>query len=216
MKLKRIFANLAVMMLLLVGVAGAQEQTQGYAVQENQIKTEFVEGKYPTVDADNVLIKSRINSQIEKIVNKYIDYTAKQNKDGYPVTGFVSYDIRANNANFFSLTIDCSSMPKGAAHPNTYTYRLTFDNEGNVISFNQFIKENQVSGKDKDLYTVSNLTKEVMAQVGDRLYNSDIIPLDITAFPEEFYIDDDGNLHVLFQRYEIAPYAAGLIDVILK
>ena len=72
MKLKRIFANLAVMMLLLVGVAGAQEQTQGYAVQENQIKTEFVEGKYPTVDADNVLIKSRINSQIEKIVNKYI------------------------------------------------------------------------------------------------------------------------------------------------
>lgn len=216
MNLKRIFANLAVMMLLLISVAGAQEQTQGYTVQENQIETEFVEGKYPTVDADNILIKSRINSQIEKIVNKYIDYTDKQNKDGYAVTGFVSYDIRANNANFFSLTIDCSSMPKGAAHPNTYTYGLTFDNEGNLISFNQFVKENQALGKSEDLYTVSNLTKEVLAQVGDRLYNSDVIPLNITAFPEEFYIDDDGNLHVLFQRYEIAPYAAGLIDVILK
>lgn len=216
MKFWRILVGAMMICLLLAGIAGAQASMQGYQVKENQIKTEFVEGKYPTVDADNILIKSRINSQIEKIVNKYIDYTDKQNKDGYAVTGFVSYDIRANNANFFSLTIDCSSMPKGAAHPNTYTYGLTFDNEGNLINFNQFVKENQALGKSEDLYTVSNLTKEVLAQVGDRLYNSDVIPLNITAFPEEFYIDDDGNLHVLFQRYEIAPYAAGLIDVILK
>lgn len=216
MKLWRIFISTMMICLLLAGIAGAQEAVQGYQIKENEIKTEFVEGKYPTVDTDNILIKSRINSQIEKIVNNYIDYTNKQNKDGYEVTGFVNYDIRANNANFFSLTIDCSSMPKGAAHPNTYTYGLTFDNEGNVINFNQFVKENQVSGKDKDLYTVDNLTKEVLAQVGDKLYDSSVIPLDITAFPEQFYIDDDGNLHVLFQRYEIAPYAMGLIDVILK
>ena len=29
-------------------------------------------------------------------------------------------------------------------------------------------------------------------------------------------IDDDGNLHVLFQRYEITPYAVGLVDVIMQ
>lgn len=214
MKFWRIFTELAVMMLLFVGMAGAQEQSQGYQVKENHIKTEFVEGKYPTVDVDNILIKSRINSQIEKIVNNYIDYTAKQNKDGYEVTGFVHYDIKANNGKFFSLTLDCSSMPKGAAHPNTYTYGMSFDEKGNVISFSQIVQEDNVSGK--NLYTINNLTKEVLAQVGDKLYDSNIIPLNITAFPKEFYIDDDGNLHVLFQRYEITPYAVGLVDIILK
>jgi hypothetical protein len=210
----RIFVSAMMMLLLLVGVAGAQEASQGYQIKENQINSEYVEGKYPTVDVDNILIKSKINSQIEKIVNKYIDYTNQQNTDGYEVTGFVSYDIRANNQNFFSLTIDCSSMLKDAAHPNTYTYGLTFDNKGNVINFSQIIQEDKMSGK--NLYTVNNLTKEVLAQFGDKIYDSNFIPLNITAFPKEFYIDDDGNLHVLFQRYEITPYAVGLVDVIMQ
>ena len=210
----RIFVSAMMMLLLLVGVDGAQEASQGYQIKENQINSEYVEGKYPTVDVDNILIKSKINSQIEKLVNKYIDYTNQQNTDGYEVTGFVSYDIRANNQNFFSLTIDCSSMLKGAAHPNTYTYGLTFDNKGNVINFSQIIQEDKMSGK--NLYTVNNLTKEVLAQFGDKIYDSNFIPLNITAFPKEFYIDDDGNLHVLFQRYEITPYAVGLVDVIMQ
>ena len=210
----RIFVSAMMMLLLLVGVAGAQEVSQGYQIKENQINSEYVEGKYPTVDVDNILIKSKINSQIEKIVNKYIDYTNQQNTDGYEVTGFVSYDIGANNQNFFSLTIDCSSMLKGAAHPNTYTYGLTFDNKGNVINFSQIIQEDKMSGK--NLYTVNNLTKEVLAQFGDKIYDSNFIPLNITAFPKEFYIDDDKNLHELFQRYEITPYAVGLVDVIMQ
>lgn len=210
----RIFVSAMMMLLLLVGVAGAQEASQGYQIKENQIKSEYVEGKYPTIDTDNILIKSKINSQIEKLVNKYIDYTNQQNTDGYEVTGFVSYDIRANNQNFFSLTIDCSSMLKGAVHPNTYTYGLTFDDKGNVINFSQIVKEDKMSGK--NLYTVNNLTKEVLAQFGDKIYDTNIIPLNITAFPKEFYIDDDGNLHVLFQQYEITPYAVGLVDVIMQ
>ena len=32
----------------------------------------------------------------------------------------------------------------------------------------------------------------------------------------EFYLDENMDLHVLFQRYEITPYAVGLVDVILK
>ena len=41
--------------------------------------------------------------------------------------------------------------------------------------------------------------------------NPDFKGLD--AVTQEFYFDDETNLHILFQPYEVAPYAAGVIDL---
>jgi hypothetical protein len=54
---------------------------------------------------------------------------------------------------------------------------------------------------------------KIKAQVGQHLFD---FHKDVTAFPQEFYLDENMDLHVLFQRYEITPYAVGLVDVILK
>lgn len=31
--------------------------------------------------------------------------------------------------------------------------------------------------------------------------------------PQDVYMDQDGNVHIVIQTYEIAPYATGIIDV---
>ena len=102
-------------------------------------------------------------------------------------------------------------MYKGAVHPNTYAYGLSFDEQGNLIQFSQVINIDKQSGK--NIYTIDNLNKEIKAQVGQHLFD---FHKDVTVFPQEFYLDENMDLHVLFQRYEITPYAVGLVDVILK
>ena len=34
--------------------------------------------------------------------------------------------------------------------------------------------------------------------------------------PENYYLDPDGSIHFLFQPYEIAPYAVGIIDLSMQ
>ena len=50
--------------------------------------SEFVEGKYPVVNADNILVKSRINRQITKIINDFNQNVQQENDIGRDLTGF--------------------------------------------------------------------------------------------------------------------------------
>jgi len=203
----KILMSLFMVMLLSMSVTFAQSSY--YEVQEKTLDSEFVEGKYPVVNADNILVKSRINRQITKIINDFNQNVQQENDIGRDLTGFIGYEIKANSDKFFSVIINCSTMYKGAAHPNTYAYGLSFDEQGNLIQFSQVINIDKQSGK--NIYTIDNLNKEIKASINNLLNQ-----LLITAFPQEFYLDENMDLHVLFQRYEITPYAVGLVDVILK
>ena len=35
----------------------------------------------------------------------------------------------------------------------------------------------------------------------------------LEKLPENFYFDENFHLHVIFQQYEVAPYAVGIIDL---
>lgn len=205
----KILMSLFMVMLLSMSVTFAQSSY--YEVQEKTLNSEFVEGKYPVVNADNILVKSRINRQITKIINDFNQNVQQENDIGRDLTGFIGYEIKANSDKIFSVIINCSTMYKGAAHPNTYAYGLSFDEQGNLIQFSQIVNVNNQTGE--NTYTVENLNKEIKSQVGQYLYD---FFEDVKDFPQEFYLDEDMNLHVLFQRYDITPYAVGLVDVILK
>lgn len=205
----KIFMSLLITMILSMSITFAQENY--YEVQENTLNNEFVQGQYPVVNADNILVKSRINGKITQIINDFNQNVQQMNANGEDVTGFFGYKIKANSKNVFSIILECSTMYKGAAHPNTYSYGLSFDEQGNLIQFAQIVNIDKQSGN--NIYTVENLNKEIKAQVGQYLYD---FYEDVTAFPKEFYLDENMDLHVLFQRYDITPYAIGLVDIVLK
>lgn len=205
----KIMISFIVVMSLCFSIAFANAST--YQIDSKQIDTQYVKGQYPVVSVDNILVKSRINKQINKIIDEYECKVQKDNTHGYPETGMVSYEIKANNSKVLSMIINCSTMNEKAAHPNTYTFGLTFDQEGNLVQLSQVINETSVQGHSKD-YSVDHLNKMIKAQMGDKLYP---FFTDVKEFPKEFYLDDNLDLHVLFQRYDIAPYAVGLVDIIL-
>lgn len=207
-KLGKIMVSVFSVMLICASVALANPNL--YQINDQQVSAEFIDGKYPVVNTKNLLVKSRVNGQINKIINEYEQKIQQDNAQGHQATGYINYQLKANNGEILSMIIDCSTMYKGAAHPNTYTFGLTFDKEGNLIQLSQLINESY-QHSDKD-YSVEHLNQEIKKQVGQNLYP---FFTDVKAFPSEFYIDDNLNLHVLFQRYDIAPYSAGLIDIIL-
>ena len=146
----KILMSLFMVMLLSMSVTFAQSSY--YEVQEKTLNSEFVEGKYPVVNADNILVKSRINRQITKIINDFNQNVQQENDIGRDLTGFIGYEIKANSDKVFSVIINCSTMYKGAAHPNTYAYGLSFDEQGNLIQFSQVINIDKQSGK--NIYTI--------------------------------------------------------------
>ena len=154
----KILMSLFMVMLLSMSVTFAQSSY--YEVQEKTLDSEFVEGKYPVVNADNILVKSRINRQITKIINDFNQNVQQENDIGRDLTGFIGYEIKANSDKIFSVIINCSTMYKGAAHPNTYAYGLSFDEQGNLIQFSQVINIDKQSGK--NIYTIDNLNKEIV------------------------------------------------------
>lgn len=205
----RILMGLIMVLLLSISVTFAQSNY--YEVQEQEITKDFVQGKYPVVQNSNILVKSKINNKISKIINNFEQDIQEVNNKGTETTGFVSYEVKANSENVFSVIINCSTMYKGAAHPNTYSYGLSFDENGELIQFAQVINEANLQGCDK--YSIANLNKAIYEQIGDNLYN---FHKEVEVFPKEFYLDENMNLHVLFQRYDITPYAVGLVDINLQ
>lgn len=202
---------MGLIMVLLLSMSVTFAQSNYYEIQEQEITKDFVQGKYPVVQNSNILVKSKINNEISKIINNFEQDIQEVNNKGTEATGFVGYEVKANSENVFSVIINCSTMYKGAAHPNTYSYGLSFDESGNLIQFSQVINEANLQGSDK--YSIANLNKAIYEQVGDNLYN---FHKEVEVFPKEFYLDENMDLHVLFQRYEITPYAVGLVDINLQ
>lgn len=202
---------ISLVMVWMLSISIAFAQADYYEIKEQQLSGDLVQGKYPIVQVDNILLKSKINGKINKIVNDFQQDIQNANSTGTETTGFISYEIKANNENILSMVIDCSTMYKRAAHPNTYSYGLSFDKYGNLIQFSQVINEANIQGSDK--YSIANLNKAIYEQISDDLYD---FHQEVTEFPKEFYLDENMDLHVLFQRYDITPYAVGLVDIILK
>ncbi len=209
--MKRFYQFIVGMMLVVVcSISVAFAQVTSYDIQEKTLNESSLQGRYPVINTGNLLVKDRVNKTIEKIVRDFGEEIQIQRSKGMSIEGTVGYTIKANNDKVFSLIINCETFSKEMAHPDTYSYGLSFDHKGKLIQLNQIIEKN---GQNGDVYSVENLNKEIINQVGGEVFSSFE---NVTEFPQEFYIDNDLNLHVLFQRYEITPYSAGLIDIILK
>lgn len=201
-------------LVCLFATASAQPGKRMVHIDENTISLDYLEGVYPSVEARNAIAEAKINTEIEKVISNFEANIRRENlKEGSDqVKGYVDYKVKANRHGIFSVIISTSTMYKGAAHPSTYYTGLSFDKQGNRIYLKDILEDDKLSGD--NYYTVENLKAAVLAQASDKIFNDP--PLNITKFPQEFYLDSRHNLHVLFQPYDIAPYAAGLIDINLK
>jgi hypothetical protein len=166
--------------------------------------------EYTTLkDACDIFVDSR-KKDFDDMHDEYINSVGNDT----PAFFFSLYDIIAGTAQVGYK--DCITYIvtheeyNGGAHPNTYINIINFDPaNGGEITLDDIFKE----GYEEPLTAI--LTSTLMAKANattiDELHNKGFLFFDTEMFVSNNFILGNDNITFLYNRYEIAPYAAGEI-----
>ena len=124
-------------------------------------------------------------------------------------------EVVTNDGKYLSILIN-TFMDAGGAHPNYLMNGYTYDVEINKPTdlydfitdkeeFRQFLKDYVATHKD-ELYEDADQTVDNYIDNPPNDYGID--------YHIDYYIKDK-QFHIVFQTYELAPHAAGIIDIIV-
>ncbi|MFO1444369.1 DUF3298 and DUF4163 domain-containing protein [Bacillus sp. Bva_UNVM-123] len=195
--------------------AKSKLQTLGVKIVDSKYKDTF---NYPQVEG---LINNTAQKKINEVLQKHIasSYTnalelkkleAEHGAPQNQYTHEVKYEIKYNQNNLLSILFFDYEYT-GGAHGMTAATSYNFDaNTGNEISLTKVVENNNAVTKVKKFAKIDLLNQ------GNKLgmtYVSD--PASITINDNRpFYFYDKGIV-LKFQQYEVAPYAAGMPEVII-
>ena len=172
--------------------------------------------RYPVVKTGNPAIDDKINVAIIAEVDRFstgIYQNAAFND--YKVGGiYTNYEIACNQAGntvILSVLLTESSYYEKAAHPSTYLRALNFNlSNGEIMDI---IYLTDIGEGVPESQFIERLEQKLVQKVKyERLFIfPDSIPL--KKLPDNFYWDENLHVHFIFQQYEIAPYAIGIIDI---
>ena len=206
--MRKIFLMLAFVMMLMSSASAATIETAHFNGNEKLI--------YPVVSTGDAAIDQKINRKIKEELMSFIKgihYDA-QYYDRKVLDARTSYEVGSNQAGntvILSIVMTESQYFKGAAHPATWKRALNFNtSSGNRMGLHYLT---EVGEGLREGYLLERLEQKLCEKIereGIYLFE-DALPL--KQLPENFYWDENLHVHFIFQHYEIAPYAAGIIDV---
>lgn len=201
--MKKIFCTLMILALMILPSIGGATQ-----IQSTDYNGDF-QFVYPTISTSNAIIDSMINEKIREEVKNFFDAVKQPDNS---ITATMSYEIPCDKNNILSIILTEYTYSEGAAHPLTFKRALNFDTRtGKLIGIDNIKKISREYAKAD--YTPKGITRKLKAYAereGIYLYNDF---KELEKLPENFYFDENFHLHFIFQQYDVAPYAAGIIDL---
>ncbi|MEE0944498.1 MAG: stalk domain-containing protein [Clostridia bacterium] len=121
-----------------------------------------------------------------------------------------TFDITYNDYNLISIICsDCNFS--GGFHPNYSMYSMTYNLEtGKMVEITDILPNNENVIR-QDVY---NLFVESINDTPESFYEDSVECLDEALNQLKWFLADDG-VHFYLNPYEIAPYAMGVIDVVV-
>ena len=209
--MRKIFLlTLAAVLLTWQSLCAAQVEVESakYNGSENLV--------YPIVRTGDAAVDEKINTRIVAELRDFIKgcHYAVQYHNKSIGGMYTSFEVPCNcagNTVILSIIMTESVYYKGAAHPSTYKHALNFNaGSGEKISYRYLT---DVGDGSNPKFSLENVNAKVRAHVereGIHVFD-DALPL--KNLPQYFYFDEKLHVHFLFGHDEIAPYAAGIIDV---
>ncbi|MBR4641750.1 MAG: DUF4163 domain-containing protein [Selenomonadaceae bacterium] len=170
---------------------------------------------YPVVHAADAEIENKINRKIREELVSFIkgNQYAVQYHNQKILDARMNYEVTCNEAGntvILSIVFTESRYVEGAAHPATWKRALNINtSSGNRMSLD-YLTDIGGGNPQFSLENVSRKLREHCEREKIYLFD-DALPL--KKLPENFYWDENLHVHLIFQHYEVAPYAAGIIDV---
>lgn len=184
--------------------------------QTDALKTTI---SYPVISGlANTAIQNQLNTMFEKAamdfkaeIQNSADQDYEQSKKD-PTLGFhqyevfIAYDVHSNKDHILSITSDYYQYT-GGAHGGTNRIGYNID-----LSTGQVLQLPDIFAKDFDYKTALSKELSLIMKQDPGLYFEDATAvIEEMADSRPFYIQE-GNLVLYFNQYEIAPYAAGILD----
>lgn len=170
---------------------------------------------YPIVHVGDAEIDRKINIAIIAEIDRFLTgvYRYAQQANAEVVDIKTSYEIPCNQAGntvILSVVMTESNYYKGGAHPATYKHALNFNVATGELMDTGYLTD---IGEGNPQFSLENVTNKLKAHAENK--NLYLFPeaLPLKALPENFYWDENLHVHFIFQHYEVAPYAMGIIDV---
>ena len=206
--MRKIFLMMIALLMLMSSAGAATIETAHFNGNEKLA--------YPVVNTGDAAIDQKINRKIKEELMSFIKgihYDA-QYYDRKVLDARTSYEVGSNQAGntvILSIVMTESKYIEGAAHPATWQRVLNFNtSSGNRMGLHYLT---EVGEGLREGYLLERLEQKLCEKIereGIYLFE-DALPL--KQLPENFYWDENLHVHFIFQHYEIAPYAAGIIDV---
>lgn len=144
-----------------------------------------------------------LKSTIEKDAKRNYEYATKK---GYPVLPYelmTNYHVKSNN-DIFSMETTIYDYRGGAHGMTTKTYYNVDTNTSKIICL-------------KNIANLDMLNEEIQRQITKRHEEGETFFDESLQFKgikpdQSFYITEEGQLVIVFGLYEIAPYAAGILE----
>ena len=203
-KTLRAAALTAAMTAMLSGAAFAMPTvTDGQETSEGAVLT------YPIVQTDAADAQQRINTVIEDDVKAFMQEIDMARMGNKKTSAEMSYKITNGSDDLLSLKTEQFISEEGAAHPMSYTHGYLFRlSDGKALTLDdvqQMSDRMDRAGR----YTLDALNRRLTEPKNGA--PEGYKPLEVA--PKDIYMDADGHIHVLIQRYEAASYAAGVLDI---
>ncbi len=173
------------------------------AIQTNRYYVPITDTLYPTdilyptvIGLENLVVQRKINGEIYRLMLNIATELGQPEFITY-ISG--SYEIKANQRNFLSLTLG-QIGDFGGAHPMTIIKALNMDvSTGKVYKLEELFKPG------------SNYVERISKIVAREIKERDIPVLEEfkSIRPDQDFYIVDNNLIIFFQLYEISPYVAG-------
>lgn len=171
---------------------------------------------YPVVCVGDAAIDKKINVAVIAEIDRFVTgvYHSAQSIDAEVADIRTNFKVGSNNAGntvILSIVLTESCYFKGAAHPATIQHALNFNTSSGELMGIDYLTDIGEGIDRADL--IASVEKALIAHCereGIALFDE---ALPLKQLPENFYWDENLHVHFIFQHYDVAPYAAGIIDV---
>jgi hypothetical protein len=177
-----------------------------------EIETEEIE---TDINESLLEINKTIEDYADELIAMYEDeLKASNGQDNYELVS--TYEVIRNDEKYLSIRINSTVvMASGAQFVKIYNVDKT---TGNIITLSD------IYGKDTDY--IDTISEEIKQQMQDQMaadenkiyfIKSDEEPSGFDKITDDtnFYINDDGNVVIVFDEYEVAPGYMGVVEFTL-
>lgn len=175
------------------------------AVSTQTYKTDKLDFKTPIVSITNKDAQAKINETIQK------DFSEKRydNKEYDDAIAYLNYEVKYEDDDYLSIVITDYVYHDHAAHGMSYVNGIVFDKHtGNKIPLSYFLRVKNM----EQIYT--GIESGELKFFNGSMEETEYIPSFKTLFmSDSYYLGGNGSLYVIFQPYELGPYAYGATRV---